>query len=162
MEEGIQFVAPDREHICCFTGHRILPNDPTFLPRLEQVICDMAANGVTCFFAGGALGFDTLAARTVLRLKMAQPALSLVLMLPHKGQADKWSGRDFLVYEAIKRGADQVIYVSEEYDPMCMFRRNQRLVDASSHCICFLRKERSGTAYTVRYAKRQGIPIVFL
>ncbi|MDD4509855.1 MAG: SLOG family protein, partial [Oscillospiraceae bacterium] len=141
---------------------RILPNDPTFLPRLERSICDMAANGVTCFFAGGALGFDTLAARTVLRLKMTQPALSLVLMLPYKGQADKWSRRDFLVYEAIKRGADQVIYVSEEYDPMCMFRRNQRLVDASSHCICFLRKERSGTAYTVRYAKRQGIPIVFL
>ncbi|MGI6497389.1 MAG: SLOG family protein [Oscillospiraceae bacterium] len=162
MEERVQFAPPDREHVCCFTGHRVLPNDPTFLFRLEQAICNMAENGVTCFFAGGALGFDTLAARAVLRLKTTHPALSLVLMLPHRGQADRWPRQDFLAYEAIKRSADQVTYVSEEYDPSCMFRRNRRLVDASAHCICFLRSEKSGTAYTVRYAKTQGVSIVFL
>ncbi len=147
---------------CCFTGHRVLPKDPTLPPRLELAIREMADQGVIHFCAGGALGFDTLAARTVLALRQELPALTLTLLLPYRGQANKWNKKNIAIYESIKQDADQVIYVSEEYDRYCMLRRNQRLVDSSGQCICFLRKKRGGTAYTVRYAETQGIPIVFL
>ena len=153
----------EREKTCCFTGHRTLPFDPTLLPNLEQSIRDLAAKGITCFCAGGALGFDTLAARTVLRLKATELAeLSLVLILPYPDQASQWSKKNIAAYEAIKENADQVIYASQKYDFMCMQRRNRCLVDVSSHCICYLRHKTGGTAYTVRYAKEQGLSLLLL
>ena len=153
----------EKEKTCCFTGHRTLPRDPSLLPHLEQTIRDLAAKGVTCFCAGGARGFDTLAARTVLRLKAIENlAISLVLILPYPEQAVHWSRQNIAAYEAIKENADQVIYVSPAYDFTCMQRRNRRLVDVSSHCICYLRSETGGTAYTVRYAKEQGLSLLLL
>ncbi len=41
-----------------------------------------------------------------------------------------------------------------------MFKRNRHLVDHSGVCVCYLTKERGGTAYTAQYAQRQGLEIV--
>lgn len=153
-----------REMTCCFTGHRLLEgSERLYLSgKLRDTVEELIASGVRYFGAGGALGFDTMAAQTVLFLKRDYPDIRLILVLPCEEQADKWSEGDRQVYEAIKEQADKVRYISKEYTRDCMLRRNRHLVDNSGVCVCYLRKKQGGTAYTVDYARRQGVPVINL
>ena len=60
-----------KEKTCCFTGHRKIPSDRYELvaKRLKDEVEELIKQGYTYFGAGGALGFDTLAAQTVLEIK---------------------------------------------------------------------------------------------
>lgn len=149
---------------CCFTGHRVLPAAelPELRAALRREIACLAEAGVGRFLAGGARGFDMLAAQEVLWLREERYALELVLVLPCPEQADRWNAREKQAYREILHKADEVIYVSEVYTPDCMFRRNRKLVEESGSCICYLNRERGGTAYTVRYAEKLGLRIVNL
>lgn len=63
------------------------------------------------------------------------------------------------IYEEIKFKCDKYVYLSENYTNDCMLIRNQHLVNNSSCCVCYLKQSRGGTAYTVNYAKKQGLTI---
>lgn len=88
----------EREKCCCFTGHRRIPEQEMLwvrLPGWREEILDLAQKGVDTFLTGGALGFDTLAAQEVLRMRaMGLPSLNLVLALPYMNQEAQWSQRD--------------------------------------------------------------------
>ncbi|MCL2883911.1 MAG: SLOG family protein [Oscillospiraceae bacterium] len=147
-----------REHTACFTGHRDLPTDTASLrTRAEAVIRELHKEGVTDYWAGGALGFDTLAALAVLDLAEELSGLTLRLALPCREQARGWSPRDALLYERIKERAAEVVYIAEAYLPGCMQARNRYLVDQSAHCIFYSQRAYGGTAYTVDYAGKQGL-----
>ena len=81
-------------------------------------------------------------------------------MLPCEDQTRGWRSEDIAVYEDIKCRSDKVVYVSREYTPDCMHRRNRHLVDHSGTCICYLTRSAGGTAYTVGYARRKGLRII--
>ena len=115
--------------------------------------------GYRYFGAGGALGFDTLAAQTVLRMKQTYPQIKLILVLPCLSQTKGWKEEDIAEYEQIKAAADKVVYTSQEYTRGCMFKRNRHLVDGSSLCIAYLTEQTGGTAYTVDYARSKGLII---
>ena len=151
-----------REKTCCFTGHRELPfwGRRRIASNLEKAIVTKIDEGIRFFGAGGARGFDALAARTVLRLKKKYPDIKLILVLPCLTQTRGWSTEDVEEYEHIKAQADKVVYTSQEYTKGCMFKRNRHLVDNSSVCICYLTKEDGGTAYTAIYARQQGLEVV--
>lgn len=155
-----------REESCCFTGHRRIAPQEAQQARLllRQEIARLEKGGVDTFLAGGAMGFDTLAAQEVLRARGSLfPWLRLVLVLPCLGQESRWPARDAAVYRGLLRQADQVIYTADVYSKGCMFQRNRFLVEHSAHCICFLKdRARGGTAYTVGYARQQGLPVVNL
>ena len=146
----------------CFTGHREIPPNEisTVSERLKSVLVDIIANGYRRFIAGGALGFDTLAAQTVLGLKEEHPDIELHLALPYPDQAKSWSEADVAEYERIKSAAGSVVYVSDHYFRGCMQKRNRYLVDQSSLCICYLTSQTGGTAYTVKYAEKSGITVL--
>lgn len=148
-----------REHTVCFTRHRkILPKQKaTIARRLKNEIIKLVEKNYRYFGAGGALGFDTLAAQTVLELKTEHPDVKLILVLPCLSQTRGWSARDIEIYEEIKSKADQVVYTSQEYTRGCIHKRNRHLVDNSSVCICYLTESTGGTAYTVNYAKEKGL-----
>ena len=151
-----------REQTCCFSGHRELPTGLKrwlLAKKLEKAVFEQIENGVRFFGAGGALGFDTLAAQTVLTLREKYPAIKLILVLPCTTQAKRWSAEDVEEYERIKAQADKVVYTSQEYTKGCMFKRNRHLVGNSSVCICYLTRDTGGTAYTVRYARSKGLSI---
>ena len=150
-----------REKTCCFTGHRQLPEDqkPEITANLEEAIVSLIHSGYLYFGAGGALGFDTLAAQTVLRLRKSYPQIKMILVLPCISQADRWAPGDMRIYQEIMKQADKVVYTSQDYSPGCMFKRNRHLVDHSSACICYLAKRSGGTAYTVDYARKCGLKI---
>lgn len=151
-----------REKACCFTGHREFTPDLGLQKRLEEEILRLISQGVQYFGCGGALGFDTFAAVTVLRLRETHPEIRLVLVLPCPEQARYWSVSETALYESIKSRADKIVYVSHRYDRFCMQRRNCRLVDGSAYCICYLTQNRGGTASTVRYARMRGLQVIRL
>lgn len=152
----------ERETSCCFTGHRRIPEQDGLWVRrrLREEILTLAEEGVDTFLAGGAQGFDTMAAQEVLRVRaMGLPTLKLVLALPYVGQETEWSERDAAVFRTLLRQADQVVYMGETYRKGCMYQRNRYLVDHSAYCICYLVQERGGTAYTAKYAREQGLSV---
>lgn len=106
------------------------------------------------------MGFDTLAAKTVLDLKKDYPDIKLILVLPCRNQTRGWKEKDIETYESIKAQADKVVYTSEQYFRGCMQKRNRHLVDNSNMCICYLTTDDGGTAYTVAYAKKQNLRIL--
>lgn len=150
------------EKTCCFTGHRNIPvNQRSYIAeRLENELIQQIKRGYMYFGAGGALGFDTIAAQTVLRLKKRYAYLKLILVLPCVTQSKGWGKEDQEIYDKIKSHADKVVYMSEMYTDGCMFKRNRHLVDHSSLCICYLTNSSGGTAYTVRYAQKQGKTVI--
>ena len=153
-----------REYTACFTGHRQIPFGQTILlrRRLDKVITDLVQQGIIYYGAGGALGFDTMAAQAVLRARRNYPQVKLILVLPCPTQTDRWPERDKEVYEEIKTQADKVVYVSDHYTKSCMFLRNRHLVDHSGTCIAYLTEDNGGTAYTVNYARSKGLRIINL
>ena len=151
-----------RGKTCCFTGHRDFAKEDVSQLReeLSAEIIKLIEQGYSYFCAGGALGFDTLAALTVLNEKNNFPHIKLILVLPCETQSRYWNKCDQTIYEDIKSKADEIIYTSERYYRGCMHKRNRQLVDSSSVCICYLNKPSGGTAYTVGYAKKCGISII--
>lgn len=153
-----------RSKTCCFTGHRHLPENQKekIALALENAVLSFIHSGYRYFGAGGALGFDTLSAKTVLRLRQSYPDIKLILVLPCVSQANQWSSADMAVYQEIMEQANKVVYTSREYTEGCMFKRNRHLVNHSSACICYLEKTTGGTAYTVNYARKCGLQIINL
>lgn len=151
-----------RAKTCCFTGHRSLSDKEKLkmAVHLRRVIEEQIKAGIVFYGAGGALGFDSLAAQTVLEMKIEHPQLRLILVLPCEDQTRRWRSEDIAVYEDIKRRSDKVVYVSREYTQDCMHRRNRHLVDHSGTCICYLTRSTGGTAYTVDYARKRGLHVI--
>ena len=147
---------------CCFTGHRkIEPNKKENIDQvLYETLEELAKQGTVYFKAGGALGFDTIAAKCVLRLKRHMPKIKLHLVLPHKQQSAGWSAANKAVYEEILAKADEKEYISENYAVGCMQQRNRRLIENSDMCICYYVDKQGGTGYTVRYAEKKGLRIM--
>ena len=146
----------------CFTGHRNLDSySPSSVSKsLNKALRILISHGVERFMAGGALGFDTLAALCVLELKEEFPHISLGLILPCKNQTKLWSDSNKTIYNEILKEADCVEYIAETYTANCMHDRNRRLVDKSDMCVAFFEHSGGGTAYTVAYALKQGKEVI--
>ncbi|WP_159459832.1 SLOG family protein [Scatolibacter rhodanostii] len=147
---------------CCFTGHRAIRFD--ILPRLYTTLLEeldaLTVEGYTDFYAGGALGFDTLAAQAVLQKQKSNSQIKLHLILPCKNQHANWHNHQQEVYQQILEQASSIKYVSETYSVEAMRQRNRLLVEKSNYCLCYLnRNRRSGTAFTVQYAKSCHVPV---
>ena len=66
----------------CFTGHRQLRDPiPTLFSKTEQEAETLIRNGYRFFGAGGARGFNSLAAEVMIKLKEKYPHIHLILVL---------------------------------------------------------------------------------
>ena len=153
----------------CFTGHRDINANISALSSLlcSTLDCLITEQGVTDFYAGGAVGFDTLAADAVLRMREKYPLVKLHLVLPcsNAEQTKDWTAEQVADFNRIIGLADSVEYISDRYYNGCMKDRNARLVElASECCICYWNPKnyRSGTGQTVRMAQRKGIEVINL
>lgn len=152
----------DKQKTCCFTGHRILPKEEReqIRARLARAIRNLYEEGYRHFVAGGALGFDTVAAETVLAFRRHYPDITLTLMLPCADQDARWTDEERAIYTAQKQAADEVITLADRYFDGCMQKRNQAMVDASSACIAYMTRLRSGAGQTVRMAHAAGLRVI--
>lgn len=146
----------DFKNACFFTGHRFISNtEKAELDALLEKICARlyTRHGVNHFISGGALGFDTLAAEVVLRLKKIHPDIKLHMFLPCRDQSKKWSSRDKLRWEQINSAADEYRFIHDgNYMTSCMQLRNRLMVECAYFGIAFCKRKNSGTYSTVQKA----------
>lgn len=149
-----------------FTGHRHFSEDEKAMvfKKLDTVVKYLIEErDFRVFRTGGALGFDTMAAYTILGYRHLYPDIRLELYLPCPDQARYWGDEDKKSYEYIKAHADKIIYTSEHYFTGCMHLRNRRLITGTMICVTYFRGgSEGGTAYTVDYARQQGLEIINL
>ncbi len=116
--------------------------------------------GVRHFLSGGARGFDLMAAALIACKKEIGADLRLDFILPCKDQDALWPERERELYRGLLAEADGAIYLSNTYQPGCMKRRNQYMVEHADYCIYALLHEHSGTWQTVQYAKQKGLCLI--
>lgn len=146
-------------YVCCFTGHRSIPFEQVdkLLDILDGTVNKLIKNGVTTFRTGGAIGFDTIAALKIIEKKRVFPELRLELYLPCPEQSKKWTDYNKKAYDYVISQADKIIYTSQSYFKGCMLHRDRVMVDGSDFCVAYCTKASGGTAYTLDYAKKQGV-----
>ncbi len=147
-----------------FTGHRSLSPEETLqaAEALHNTVDLLISMGATDFYAGGALGFDTLAARAVLAAKNAGADVHLHLLLPFPGQDRRWGRDDKAMYRSILESADSCEYFCEKYLPGVYHLRDRAIVERSETIVAFLSRKSGGTAYTVALADSLGKEIINL
>lgn len=147
-----------------FTGHRSLTQEETqrAAAALRDTVEMLISMGATDFYAGGALGFDTLAARAVLAARNAGAPVRLHLLLPFPGQDRRWSRTDREMYLSILESADSHEYSCDRYLPGVYHLRDRAIVESSQLIVAFLSRRSGGTAYTVSLAERLGKEIINL
>ena len=150
---------------CFFTGHRYAPSDNLLIAKTGDVIIDLITNkGITEFYTGGAVGWDTICASLILSMKGIYPQinLNLVLPCPAEAQTAKWDSEQREKFNSILKRANSIEIVSPKYTADCMKKRNARLAELGDICICYFNEDdiRSGTAQTVRMAKESGKEII--
>ena len=155
----------DREHTCCFTGHRDLAEEEKYRAdlRIRAAVKAFYKIGVTDYITGGAIGFDTVAAAAVINMKRSgYPKLRLAVAIPFRDQPERWSNSDKALYRTILEAADETVCLNENYTSSCMMERNMFMVDNSSFCLSYVTRQSGGSWNTVKYAERRGIKIINL
>ena len=141
------------ERACAFTGHRIVSYDFD-LSLLKRVVGGLVKRGIDTFYCGMAKGFDLFAAEVA--LSFAGKGVKLVACIPYEGQCGSFSASDRERYNNILGYCSERIVFSKEYNRYCMHSRDRFMVDCCGTVVCYLRKERGGTYYTVSYARARG------
>ena len=153
------------ENTVCFTGHRSIRSEDAadIASKLDVVIERCVSKGYRRFLSGGAIGFDTLAAKRVLEAKKKDESVVLSLILPCRDQTKLWTKLPNInEYRDLKDAADEIVYIQDFYDASCMMKRNIYMVDHSSLCIAYFGGRAGGTANTVNYANKKGVAVVNL
>ena len=163
----------DKEHTCCFTGHRPdrLPwgtdeEDPRCLAlkaRLADALEEEYHAGTRHFICGMARGADLYFAEAVLELRARLPGVTLECARPCDAQAHSWPREEQDRYQSILDRCDFETLVQHHDDRGCMARRNRYMVDHAARLIgVYDGVPKGGTAQTVLYALRKGLHLNLL
>ena len=112
--------------------------------------------------SGMACGFDLAAAEAVLALRGECAGMELVAVVPFAGQPDSFSDADKRRYADVLAAADRTVVLADSYSRGCYYRRNDYLVDHAVRVVAWYIRRNSGTGYTVRRARHQGIEVLNL
>ena len=154
-----------KENICCFTGHRNIPAEDgeNVKTKLKEQILALLEEGNRTFLVGGAMGFDMLAAEALVDLREKEgKEFRLVSVLPFPDWREGWPAEEYAREEAILKNCDEFSFSGEKCDRKLYLDRDRKMVDASSVCVAWCSRRSGGTAYTVRYALKQGVQVVNL
>lgn len=164
-------IAPNARR-CAFTGYRpakmpfgydeLDPRCIDFKKRLTNTILMLIDQGYSHFLSGGAMATDTFAAEAVLALKDRYPHITLEMVSPFDGQADKWSAEYKARHDKLFNLADVVTAIAHEYTQSCMFRRNQYLVTNADILVAAYDGQDGGTKMTVELAHREGVQVLLV
>lgn len=159
----------EREHTCCFTGHRPekLPwgcdeDDPRCLSLKERIAAALEeayAAGMRHFICGMALGADFYFCEAALALRERHGDLTVEAAIPCEEQAAHWREADRQRYFSLVERCDFETMVQHHYDRGCMLRRNRYMVDRSAMLIAAYDGLMGGTMYTIQYAMKKGLEV---
>ena len=158
-------ILSEKSKSLAFTGHRTVPveKQDEIRARLIEAVSLACKSGITCFYSGMAMGFDLMAAETVLSLKGRYPDIRLIAVVPFRKQSCRWPSMEKEHYQKIISQADQVIILSEHYFKGCLLRRNDFMLEHSCGVIAYYDgKPYGGTFYTCREARKRCMDIINL
>lgn len=168
--ENIVRRSPSRGRRCSFTGYRPqkMPfvqdeADPRFLDfkeRLRNTVEMLILQDFKHFISSGAMGMDIWAAETVKALQTKYPEITLEMVSPFDGQADKWSDEYKERHNRLFAEADVVTVTGHKYTKSCMFTRNRYLVANADLLLAAFDGKQGGTAMTVEYAKKMRVQVL--
>ena len=158
---------------CCFTGHRpehlgkLAGEENERCHQLKNVLSRMIdhaiADGYTDFYCGMARGIDTFAAEILIEKISKGSNVRLHAALPCPQQQLCWNDKDKKRFENILSHASSKTIISPTYTDTCMLTRNRFMVDNCQRVIAVWNGFfRGGTAYTVRYAKKENKEIYLI
>ena len=170
---GIFFMCKFSKRAVCFTGHRSQKLSWRFNEKdkrckvmkntLRKEIINAIENGFKTFYCGMAIGFDMIAAETVLDLKKKYKDIKLIGALPCRTQDAKWLDREKKRYKKLLKRLDGIRCIYDEYiGAECMFERNRFMVDNSRLLIALYNGTGGGTKSTIDYARSKGLKIVII
>jgi uncharacterized phage-like protein YoqJ len=145
--------------IIAFTGHRPPKAGLTYSHKAEG---DWAAvNAVRAYLrehrpefciTGGALGFDTLAARACV-----YEQVPFKVYVPCQGHSSRWPQEAQLRYQRMLELASEVKLVTDaRYSAWAMMRRNEAMVDHANMVLAWWDGTPGGTKNCIDYAEQQG------
>ncbi|MBQ8683046.1 MAG: DUF1273 family protein [Clostridia bacterium] len=166
-------------HVCCFTGyrpHRFAFSADGLCPEqvaraLGRQIAVLYDEGCRVFITGMCAGVDLWAAEAVLSFQQAHPEVELWAAVPFRGQESRWSVPIQAVYRRVLDACQRVEVLYDEKaaqtDPAACYRgRNHWMVDQADTVLAVYALEdtdrRSGTASTVRYARKKQRRILYI
>lgn len=151
-----------RERTCCFTGHRDIPADrlQMVMTGTEAKVRELISQGYRYFGVGGAVGYDTIVAELLFRLREREyPEIKIILVYPFDGFISRWSDSQQATYARLLPMYDKRVCVCKSASREAYLARDRHLVDYSSACIAYCTRQTGGTAYTIRYAAARGVPV---
>lgn len=154
-----------RLHRCCFTGHRpqkMQISESKLKLLIEKAIVDAIQQGFVTFISGMAIGYDIIAAETVLMLRKQYPHIHLICALPHPEFEKRWHKEWQCRYRRILSQADLIKVVSPCYSLASYQRRNEWMVSKSSLVIAAYNGTPGGTRNTIEFAKMNHVPVHML
>lgn len=144
-----------------FSGHREVYH-PCIAVRLATEIENLLqADNAFLFLSGGMGQFDSLGANAVRAAKRRHPekSITLALVLPYMSNCLNKNK------EYYRFNYDQIIIPEElhtAYYKAAIQLRNRWMVDRSDIVIAYVCRDFGGALATVRYAQKQGKPIINL
>lgn len=131
---------------------------------LLDEIMNRAAQGYDTFYCGAARGADMLFGNLVLWVKVTTyPALRLICVIPHEGQATNWPEEWRDMYFKLLEQADDMVLISHRYTSDCYHRGNRYMIENAKALLALYDGIQPGdAAYAVEYARRKGREIVLI
>lgn len=160
-----QLAGLSRAKSLCFTGHR-----PEKLPQnemlqglrqtLQHYILRAVLKGYTSFYTGLADGVDYLAADILFGLRLVKPQIIVIGVQPCADYEEFYYRRGYdmqHLYAMLNQIDRHIILPGSARDPGIFLRRNDFMVEHSAAIIAVCDNGRSGSMYTLNYAKRRGL-----
>ena len=152
-----------RQKTACFTGHRLIERDhvESVKARTEiQIRQLILKRGIRYFGVGGAIGYDTLVAEILFRLRDTDfPEIKIILVYPFEGFESRWTDEQKATYARLLSKYDKRVCIASTPSREAYLARDRHLVDHSSVCVSYCTRSIGGTAYTVRYAMSKGVEV---
>lgn len=149
-----------RTRTCCFTGHRDIAEADKIMieTQAEAVIQELYNKGVCFFGVGGAIGFDTMMAELLFRLREESlPDIKVILVYPFDGFTNRWNEAHKELYTVLLPKYDKVVCVERHPSRYAFLTRDRHLVNHSAYCVAYCMRDTGGTAYTMKFAQKQGL-----
>ena len=99
------------------------------------------------------------AAEKLLALRESHTQIRIILVQPFLGYQRRWTPVQQSRAAAVESRVDRVVVCCQRPSREAFFARDRHLVDGSSCCIAWCTRATGGTAYTLRYAQRQGLRV---
>lgn len=145
---------------CALTGHRDLPekfDKNAVYDELERFLRD----GYDYFYCGMAQGFDLTALECLVTLRKKY-RFRVEACIPYAGQEEYFSQKEKALYRSLIGWCDKVTVLCDGYREGCFLIRDRYMVDGADAVLAYCKRETGGTAYTVRYAQKKGLPVRFV